>query len=383
MIVYDGIMSRANPKPKPEPKPKPKRKTKQKRPTRDHRIEDSGLQLLVSRVKDYAIFMLSPEGDVVSWNNGAMRIKGYTADEIVGKHMSAFYTEEDRRRGHPLELLNAARAAGAVEEEGWRVRKDGQRFWADVTITALLDDAGELLGFGKVTRDLTERKRAEDVLSELSGRLLHTQDVERRKLARELHDLTSPLLTSLSAKLYGARLRGKNGDPAMLDFVEETLTLCEATSTMIRTISSMLHPSLLEQSGLVATLRWYLDAFGNRTGMKMESALSDKGERPSASVETSLFRLTQEWLNAMVARGDVAAVVSLRMHPKDLELRIETRGAAWTAREMADLRVAEGELGVLVAASRQRVRQLGGTLVVEQKDPITRLSAVISRKRTL
>ncbi len=296
--------------------------------------------------------------------------------------MSAFYTEEDRRRGHPLELLNKARASGTAEEEGWRVRKDGQRFWADVTITALLDDDGKLRGFGKITRDLTERKRSEDVLSELSGRLLHTQDLERRKVARELHDLTSPLLTSLTAKLYGARLRAKNSDPVLLDFVEETLTLCEATSTMIRTISSMLHPSLLEQSGLVATLRWYLEAFSNRTGIKMESMLSDKGERSSTDVETSLFRLTQEWLNAMASRGDHSGVVSLRTDPRELELRIETRGVAWTDREMADLRVAEGDLGVLVAASRQRLKQLGGTLVVEQKDPMTRLMAVISRKRT-
>jgi PAS domain S-box-containing protein len=326
--------------------------------------------------------MLSPEGDVMSWNNGAARIKGYAADEIVGKHMSVFYTEEDRQRGHPLELLNEAVAKGTVEEEGWRVRKDGQRFWADVTITALFDDNGRLRGFGKVTRDLTERKRAEDVLSELSGRLLHTQDLERRKVARELHDLTSPLLTSLTAKLYGARQRAKNGDPAMLDFVEDTLTLCEATSTMIRTISSMLHPSLLEHSGLAATLRWYTEAFSNRTGMKIELNLADKGERPSAEIETSLFRLTQEWLNAMVSRGDRTAVVSLRIDPRELELRIETRGAPWTDHEMADLGVAEGELGVLFAASRQRLRQLNGTLVVERKDPMTRLAAVISRRRT-
>ncbi len=365
----------------PKQKPKPKPKTKEKKVSHDHPVDPAGLQLLVSRIKDYAILMLSPEGEVLSWNNGAMRIKGYTADEIVGQHMSVFYTEEDRQSGHALELLNVARTNGTVEEEGWRIRKDGQRFWADVTITALLDDGGKLRGFGKVTRDLTERKRSEDVLSELSGRLLHTQDLERRKVARELHDLTSPLLTSLSAKLYAARLRARNSDPAMLDFVEETLTLCEATSTMIRTISSMLHPSLLEQSGLPATLRWYLDAFGNRTGMKIESMLPDKGERPSPDVETSLFRLTQEWLNAMVSRGDRSAVVSLRMDPRELELRIETRGTPWTDREVTELRVAEGELGVLLAASRQRLRQLGGALVVEQKDPMTRLMAVISRMR--
>src|SRR5688572_32734526 len=107
----------------------------------DMHLSDETFRLLVSRVKDYAIFMLDPTGNVASWNEGAERIKGYTADQIIGHHMSVFYTPEDRRRGHPLELLNQARTKGRVEEEGWRVTREGRRFWADVTITAILDDA--------------------------------------------------------------------------------------------------------------------------------------------------------------------------------------------------------------------------------------------------
>ena len=121
-------------------------------------------RLLVENVKDYAIVMIDPQGYVVSWNAGAQRIKGYTADEIIGKHFSIFYTKEDIAQGKTEKELSIALKDGRYEDESWRVRKDGSRFWANVVITALRDDHGVLRGFGKLTRDLTDRKRAEEVL---------------------------------------------------------------------------------------------------------------------------------------------------------------------------------------------------------------------------
>jgi PAS domain S-box-containing protein len=120
--------------------------------------------LLVASVTDYAIFMLDPEGRVASWNTGAERIKGYRADEIIGQHFARFYPEEDVQRGKPAAELVQARQSGRFEDEGWRVRKDGSRFWANVVITAVRDTAGRLQGFSKVTRDSTDRKRAEEAL---------------------------------------------------------------------------------------------------------------------------------------------------------------------------------------------------------------------------
>jgi formate hydrogenlyase transcriptional activator len=119
---------------------------------------------LVAGVKDYAIFMLDPRGQVSSWNSGAERIEGYTAAEIIGQHFSRFYTPEDVAQGKPDRELETAASEGRFEEEGWRVRKDGSQFWADVVITAIRDAKGELLGFSKVTRDFTERKKADDAL---------------------------------------------------------------------------------------------------------------------------------------------------------------------------------------------------------------------------
>jgi PAS domain S-box-containing protein len=122
---------------------------------------------MVSNVKDYAIFMLDPQGRVISWNKGAERIKGYRADEVTGQHFSRFYTAEDVRNGKPKFELEEVARTGRFEDEGWRVRKDGSQFFANVVITALRDETGKLLGFGKITRDITERKRAEAKFSRL------------------------------------------------------------------------------------------------------------------------------------------------------------------------------------------------------------------------
>jgi PAS domain S-box-containing protein len=135
------------------------------------RQSEERFRLLVEGVKDYAIFMLCPDGRIASWNAGAERIKGYRAEEIIGRHFSCFYTPEDLQQGKPERELRLAAADGRYQEEGWRVRKDGTQFWADVLITALRDRAGKLIGFAKVTRDTTERKQAEEALARQAANL--------------------------------------------------------------------------------------------------------------------------------------------------------------------------------------------------------------------
>src|SRR5689334_2685609 len=131
---------------------------------------DDPYRRLVEAVHDYAIFLLDVQGRVVTWNPGAQRIKGYRAEEIIGQHFSRFYPSEAIERRWPQQELELAAARGRFEDEGWRLRKDGTPFWASVVITALRDERGELRGFGKITRDLTERRRNEESLRQSEER---------------------------------------------------------------------------------------------------------------------------------------------------------------------------------------------------------------------
>ncbi len=164
------------------------------------RQSEERFHLLVDSVEDYAIFMLDPDGRIATWNAGARRLKGYSAEEIVGSHFSRFYPAEDLAAAKPERVLQIAREKGRVEDEGWRVRKDGSQFWANVVITALWERTGELRGFAKVTRDFTERKAAEDRVNQLNTELA-TRLAELGAANRELesfgysisHDLRAPL----------------------------------------------------------------------------------------------------------------------------------------------------------------------------------------------
>ncbi|HEY9855488.1 MAG TPA: ATP-binding protein [Stenomitos sp.] len=155
--------------------------------------EHEQFRLLVQSISDYAIYMLDPAGRVISWNKGAERFKGYTEEEILGKSYLCFYTPEDVARGWPQHLLRTAERQGRVEDEGWRVRKDGTRFWADVVITAIRDANGQLLGFGKITRDLTERKQAQDEIQRLNHELRELNLLKDRFVTAVSHELRTPI----------------------------------------------------------------------------------------------------------------------------------------------------------------------------------------------
>jgi formate hydrogenlyase transcriptional activator len=156
------------------------------------------LRLLLGSVVDYAILMLDPDGRVVSWNEGAERIKGWRHEEILGQHVSRFYPPEDVAAGKPERSLQAAARDGRVEDEGWRLRKDGSRFWANVVVTAVYDETGALHGFAKVTRDLSERRLLEEQQRRLA--LL----AERERIARGLFDQIVQALFALGLGLQAA-----------------------------------------------------------------------------------------------------------------------------------------------------------------------------------
>lgn len=144
-------------------------------PTDSSLEEKDYFRLFIASVTDYAIYLLSPEGNVHTWNGGAQRFKQYTSEEIIGQHFSRFYTEEDRLSGLPAKALETASQHGKFEGEGWRVRKDGTRFWAHVVIDAIRDEHGALLGYAKITRDITERRQAAEALEQAKEALFQSQ----------------------------------------------------------------------------------------------------------------------------------------------------------------------------------------------------------------
>ncbi|MTV41623.1 PAS domain-containing sensor histidine kinase [Duganella radicis] len=177
-------------------------------------IEAERFRQFIMGVTDYAIYMLSPEGVVVTWNAGAQRFKGYDPEEIIGRHFSMFYTEEDRAAGRPARALELARTTGKFEDEGWRVRKDGSRFWASVVLDPIVDPDGELLGFAKITRDITERRVAAEELERAREALFQSQKLEAiGKLTGGIaHDFNN----LLSVIMNGLELLRMTKDPAMV-----------------------------------------------------------------------------------------------------------------------------------------------------------------------
>ena len=217
--------------------------SERKRVEEELRLKEEHFRLMVSEIKDYAIFMLDPDGKVISWNAGAERIKGYSGEEILGQHFSRFYPADDLNRDKAAAELKFAAKEGRIEDEGWRVRKDGSLFWANVVITALRDEGGRLLGFVKVTRDISESKRIDQELKLRNAQLLSSNSELEAFCYSVSHDLRAPLrsIDGFSQALlddYADRLddtgkqylqRVRAGAQRMAALIDDLLTLSRIT----------------------------------------------------------------------------------------------------------------------------------------------------------
>lgn len=272
-------------------------------------------RLLVQEMVDYAIFMLDPTGHVISWNAGAERIKGYRAEEVIGRHFAVFYRDEDVAAGKPARQLEIATAEGRVEDEGWRLRKDGTGFWANVVITALFDDAGTLHGFGKVTRDLTERRAAAQALDErrrLLSHLVHAQEVERRRIAWDVHDDSIQSMVAVGMRLQLLASRLPEEYRASLGQLDEAV---RGTIVRLRTLVFQLRPTAIDRLGLVSALTDYLN--GVVAGWGLTPTLVDGlDEEPATETAITVFRICQEAL-INVRKHATARTVTVRLSTVD------------------------------------------------------------------
>jgi PAS domain S-box-containing protein len=220
--------------------------TERRRAEEEVRQSEERFRLLVQGVKDYAIFMLDPQGCIESWNEGAQRIKGYTADEIIGRHFSEFYPVEDVAAGKPPWELEVAIREGKYEEEGWRVRKDGSFFWANVLITPMRDATGQLVGFTKVTRDLTERRAAQERAIADARRLAAVEAANRTKsefLAAMSHELRTPINATMG---YADLIKLGIGGEISEQHRDYLARIRSSQEHLLRIISDLLNYSRIE-----------------------------------------------------------------------------------------------------------------------------------------
>jgi PAS domain S-box-containing protein len=354
-------------------------------------------RLLVEGVPDYAIYMMDPEGRVTTWNSGAERIKGYTASEIIGRHYSTFFPQEDVRAGKPQKILKAAAEEGKVEQEGWRIRKDGSRFWVNALVTALHDKSGELVGFSKITRDATEkmqhqkaletevaeRKRAEEELvkseaslRKLSLSLLRMQDEERRRIGREMHDSVGQYLTALKMNLGILSVKEPNLSPETREELRTSTEMLEECVKEVRTISYLLYPPMLEEMGLKSAISWYLDGLKQRSEIEIRFNAPKNFKRLDRGVELALFRVLQEGLTNVYKHSGTSKVdieLSRSNGVVTLELRDYGKGVP-----PAILAEREGNVaGVGLRGMNERMRQLGGKLTIAAAKPGTLVQATV------
>lgn len=313
-----------------------------KRREADERLRRSEelFRLLVDSVKDYAIFMLDAGGHIISWNAGAARIKGYTPEEIIGRHFSVFYTPEDRAIDKPTHLLRIARETGRAEEEGWRVRKDGTRFWADVLITSVYDEHGELRGYAKVTRDVTDRRIAEEaqmaLVQQREARLLAEEERQRAeasyRVAQEasrakdefLMTLSHELRTPLTAILGWSRLLPTIAPSDPL-FHEALSSISRSAQLQARLVDDVLDVSRIV-SGKLRLARESVD-------VAQVVASSIEGIRPSADAKSiSISVMLSPGLGSMVADPTRLHQVmwnilsnAVKFTPKGGEIRVSAR----------------------------------------------------------
>jgi PAS domain S-box-containing protein len=332
--------------------------TDRKLAERTLRESEERFRLLVQGVQEYAIFQLDPMGHVISWNAGAERLKGYSSEEIIGKHFSVFYPREDLINDKPQHVLAKAARDGQYEDEGWRIRKDGSRFLANVLITALRDPKGSLIGFAKLTRDMTERREKEEALTKanellelrveqraavltrvnqelrteiaereqaeeqlrtsldqlraLAARLQSVREEERTSIAREIHDELGQVCTAIKMDLalIGRRLSKKQMQ--LRSKVDSAVQLVDNMIVTLRRIASELRPRTLDDLGLPAALESQAQEFESRTGIPCSLTLPKEPLILDADSATAIFRIFQESLTN-VARHAHATRVGARL----------------------------------------------------------------------
>ena len=346
------------------------------------RQSEEKLRLMISSVRDYALYMLDPAGRVASWNPGAELIKGYRSEEILGRDFSRFFTAEDAAKGNPARELEIARTRGRFEEEGWRVRKDGTRFWAYVIITPIRDASDGLLGFVKITRDLTESRKAEDE----RVRLAQAQEAIRLRddfLSIASHELRTPL-TALQLQLRSIRVQVAAGHDGLADKVERAMRVGERMANLIEALLDVSRIATgklkltFESLDLMDVAREVVErlresAADARCTLSLEGRGRIEGRWDRLRVEQILTNLVSnaikyapgERIIVSVARADDEAV--LQVHDSGPGIAEEQLSRIFERFARADSTRNYGGMGLGLYVTREIAEAHGGTIVVANR----------------
>ena len=308
-----------------------------------------------------AAFISDSENCISYWNRGAERLYGWTQKEVRGLNASALLQTE-----FPVPFVDVVRALereGRWEGELQHTTRYGLRMTVSSRWTSRKNAQGAIIGWLEVNSDTTPQKRAEEVAHRLSARILQLQDQERRKLARELHDSLGQYLAAL--KINGAGCLRHAHDPKIKAILTDSLEIIEQCISEIRTMSYLLHPPLLDESGLVSAIQWLAEGFGKRSGILVNLVVPTNMPRFSQDIETAIFRILQEsLLNAHRHSGTAKVDIEIRAETHTVLLTVRDYGCGISEKQLASLRHSENSMSVGFGGMRERARELGGTLLI-------------------
>jgi PAS domain S-box-containing protein len=373
---------------------------------------DKALGLLAAIVdsSDDAIVSKTLDGIITSWNTSAERLFGYAASEAIGQHISLVIPVS--RRDEEAVIIGRIKRGERIEHfDTVRVRKDKTSLDVSLTVSPIRDTSGKIIGASKIARDITQRKRIErelrdsedryrtladaldtqvqfrtrelqrknSELRDLSGRLVESQDVERRHIARELHDSAGQTLAALGMSLAQLAEDARD-DPAQLTKgIADAESLVQHLSREIRTTSYLLHPPLLDESGLSSALDWYVQGLKERGGLDVDLRLPKKFGRLPADVELVIFRVIQESLtNVHRHSGSKNASIRVAREADKIVVEIQDQGRGMPPEKLAQIQ-SQGT-GVGISGMRERLRHFGGELVVESNGTGTKIAATLLLK---
>jgi PAS domain S-box-containing protein len=373
---------------------------------------DKAIGLLAAIVdsSDDAIVSKTLDGVITSWNAGAERLFGYAASEAVGQHISLVIPVN--RRDEETFIIERIKQGEPIEHfDTVRVRKDGTSFDISLTISPVRDASGKIVGASKIGRDITQRKRIERELREseeryraladaletqvqfrtqelerrnselraLSVRLMQSQDVERRHIARELHDSAGQTLAALGMSLSQLAQSAKKNPDQLAKGIEDAEGLVQHLSREIRTTSYLLHPPLLDESGLSFALNWYVQGLKERSGLDVDLSIPENFERLPADTELVIFRIVQESLtNVHRHSGSKTASIRVAREADRIIVEVQDKGKGISAERLTEIQ-SQGT-GVGIRGMRERVSHFRGDLIIESNGSGTKVSATLPLK---